>query len=275
MNQEVNFTLNIRQKTLFFKNARKDFFIENEKAYFIKNADQGFREGNNDSLINRLKLLLKKFPVIFNFLYFILGSSAVGKSPEAAIKGIKPDKIILNLGSGIKKIREDVINVDFYPFDKVDIVADISDLPLADNSVDAVINEYVLEHLDNPAEVVKEMRRVLNPGAIIYVSAPFVANFHSSPDDYYRWSKAGLRALLKDFEEIDCGVRSGPTSALVYVLSEWLSVILSLGIVKIQQFLSVFFMVIFSPLNLLDYLIYKLPASENIAYGFYFIGKKK
>ncbi|MDD4900824.1 MAG: class I SAM-dependent methyltransferase [Patescibacteria group bacterium] len=207
---EDNFTLVIKQKTLFFKKNRSGFFIKNGQAHFIKNADQGFRQGNNDTLINQFKLALKKYPRIFSFLYFILGSSAVGKSPKEAIKNVDPNKIILNLGSGIKRIRADVINVDFCPFDNVDIVADISDLPFADNSIDAVINEYVLEHLHNPEKVVGEMHRVMKPGAILYLTVPFVANFHSSPNDYYRWSKIGLKTLIKDFQEIDCGVRSGP-----------------------------------------------------------------
>src|SRR3989339_2270752 len=87
-----NFVLEIRQKTLFFKKSRNNFFIKNSQAYFIKNVDQGFREGNNDTLVNKLKLVIKKYPRIFSFLCFILGSSSVGKSPRDAIKEIGPNK---------------------------------------------------------------------------------------------------------------------------------------------------------------------------------------
>ncbi len=222
-----------------------------------------------------LKLFFKNYPKIFRILYNLFGSTFVGKNPQRFLEGHSKNNIIINLGSGTKKISEETINLDFYPFVNVDIVADATKLPLADQSVDIVINEFMLEHIEAPDKVVDEIVRIIKPGGHVYLTVPFVASFHSSPDDFYRWSKQGLRCLMKDFEEIECKIRCGPTSALVYVLSEWLSTLISFGWIKLQQLFFIFFMVAFSPLNLIDYLIYKLPTSENIAYGFYFIGKKK
>jgi len=267
-------TLGIDDKQICL-NENRDFFIENKKVFFIKNPRKGFTEGNKDILINKIKLVLKKYPKIFSILYTIFGASFVGKNAKKAIENLGSDKVIINLGSGIKRIRNDVINIDFYPFENVDIVADIVDLPLTDNSIDAVINEFVLEHVKEPEKIIKEIYRVLKPGGILYLAVPFVASFHSSPSDYYRWTKLGLREMLKNFDESECRIRCGSTSALVYVFSEWISTILSLGIMKLQQIFFLFFLTIFSPLNLLDFLISKFPTSENIAYGFYYIGKKK
>lgn len=244
------------------------------RLFFINKTDKGFREKNSDLLVNKIKLLLKRVPWLFTFFYYALGSSFVGRSASAAIKNIGSDKLIVNLGSGVKIIRDDVVNIDFYPFLNVDVVADISDLPFADNSIDVAINEYVLEHVHNPEQIVREMYRILKPGGVIYVVVPFVASFHSSPNDFYRWSKPGLKELLKDFEEVESGIRSGPTSALTYVISEWLATVLSFGINILQQFWFILFLTLLAPLNFLDYIIYKLPSSQNIAYGFYFIGKK-
>ncbi|MEO1181172.1 MAG: class I SAM-dependent methyltransferase [Cyanobacteria bacterium J06636_28] len=42
---------------------------------------------------------------------------------------------------------------------------DISGLPFADESFDAVIFAHVLEHMANPVETLREMARVLKPGA--------------------------------------------------------------------------------------------------------------
>lgn len=260
-------------KIIFKKDV--NFSSEDGKMVFIKSVDKGFTKGNSDELVNKLKLFLKKHPAIFNFAYSFFGASFVGKDAKTVIKEIGTDKLIINLGSGAQKIREGVVNVDFYPFENVDIVADISDLPLADNSVDAAISEFVLEHTPNPEKIVAEMKRVLKPGGVIYISAPFVASFHSSPNDYYRWSKQGLRELLKDFQEEDCGIRCGPTSAMRYVVSEWLATILSFNLIQLQQLLFMFFMVVSFPLNLFDFLIANFKSGENIAYCFYYIGKKK
>lgn len=260
---------------LILKNGLTTPLPDNKgRIYFIEKKIN-FGEKSSDGVVMKLKGFLKKHPKLFAVAFKLFGATFVGCSPLRAIKNLTGDKIILNLGSGVKKIREDVINVDFYPFESVDIVADLFDLPFADNSVDAVINEYVLEHVPNPAAIVKETHRVLKPGGQLYLTVPFVASFHSSPEDYYRWTKQGLRQLLGDFEELECGVRSGPTSALVYVLSEWLGTLLSFGSAKLQQIWFMLFMVIFSPVSLVDFLIYKMPSSENIAYGFYFLGKKR
>lgn len=267
--------LQINNKEILLKKDREDFFIKDNQVYFIKDIKQGFTEGSQDILVNKIKLFLKKYPRFFSFIFAVFNMGFVGKNAKKAIKEISEDKTILNLGSGMKRIRDDVINIDFYPFQNVDVVADISDLPFGDNSVDAVIIEFVLEHVNNPEAIVREIYRVLKSGGILYLTIPFVASFHSSPSDYYRWTKLGLREMLKNFEEVDCGVRCGPTLAVVYVASEWMSIILSLGSTKIQQVLFVIFMILLFPLRLLDYLISKFPTSENIAYGFYFIGRKK
>lgn len=45
-------------------------------------------------------------------------------------------------------------------------------LPLADNSMDAVICSEVLEHVDDYATVLQEMRRVLKPEGLLCISVP-------------------------------------------------------------------------------------------------------
>jgi len=253
-----------------FNNAE----VINKKIYFIKH-DNGFVKENKDLVVNRIKFFLKKYPVFFSVIYKLFGASLVGLSPEKFLKKIGPKNIILNLGSGVKTINKDVINIDFYPFDNVDIVADVSDIPVNSNSVDAIINESVLEHVDHPEKIVSEIYRLLKPGGYIYLSVPFIVSFHSSPDDYYRWTKRGLQTMMSRFTEIETGVRYGPTSAMVYIVSEWLATLLSFGFIRIQQYIFILLMIVLAPLNILDFLIYKIPSSENIACGFYFVGKKK
>jgi SAM-dependent methyltransferase len=236
----------------------------------------GDESGDNaDGLISRLKNILKKNPIVYNFLYYAFGGLLIGLNAKQAIKDLTGDQIILSLGSGIKRIRPDVINIDFYPFKNVDILADIPHLPFADNSVDAVINEFVLEHVQNPAAIIAEIKRVLKPGGLVYIGAPFIESFHSSPHDYNRWTKSGLQVLMKDFQTEKIGIRSGPTSALISILNEWLALLLSFGSRRLEQLWVMFFMVVTSPLRLLDLLMWRLPNAENIAFGFYYLGHKK
>jgi len=267
--------ITVKNKKIPIKQGLNYGLLSSGQISFIPKPSDGFTSGNNDVMINILKLKFKRFSGFFNIIYFLFGATFVGKSPKKFINSIGRDKIIMNLGSGVRRLRDDVIDVDIYPFGNIDILSDISNLPMADESVDVVVNEFVLEHVSDPMRIVREMKRVLKKDGLIYVAVPFVASFHSSPNDYYRWSKQGLRQMMEDFSEIECDVRCGPTSSLIYVLSEWLATVLSFGNRRAQQLIFMFFMIVFSPLSLVDYVIYKFPSSENIAYGFYFVGKKK
>ena len=266
----------LNNKKLICSNCGKVYKIINNKPHILNEKVRILNKESNDIIINKLKVLFKKYPQIFSFLYYVFGASFVGKSAKKAIENISSDKLIINLGSGIKKIDDRVLNIDFYPFNNVDIVSDISCLPFGNNSVDAVINEFVLEHVKNPEEIVKETYRILKPNGLFYLSAPFVAGFHSSPNDYYRWSKQGIRELMQQgFQEEEIGIRNGPTSAMLLIVNEWIATVFSFGLKSIHQVLLIILTIITFPLKVPDYFIYKFKSSENIAYAFYYIGRRK
>lgn len=52
------------------------------------------------------------------------------------------------------------------------LVADATELPLADNSCDAVRADRVLQHVDDPLQALLEMRRILKPGGRLVVVEP-------------------------------------------------------------------------------------------------------
>lgn len=161
--------LNLSSKKLTCSNCGKIYQIIENKLYFLDKKIEILNQESSDAIVNKLKILFKKYPIIFSFLYYAFGASFVGKSAKKAIENIESDKLIINLGSGIKKINDNVVNIDFYPFDNVDIVSDISDLPFNNNSVDVVINEFVLEHVKNPKKIVKEIYRVLKPNGELFL----------------------------------------------------------------------------------------------------------
>lgn len=248
------------------------FPIKNGTAFFLSESEKP--KENNNSLTLKLKLFLKKYPKLFFFFYDTLGVFT-GKKGKEAIKNIPRGKLIIDVASGIKTLRDDVIKVDIVPFAGVRIVANAARLPFKDNSCDAVVCESSLEHFKNPQESIMEFHRILKHGGLVYISVPFIVGFHASPYDYYRWTEEGVKELMKDFAPAEIGIGWGPTYALTTILREWLAIVLSFNIELLYQFLSISFMVIFAPLNFLDYIFSRYKSSKNIAYGFYCIGSKK
>jgi len=270
----VTQSVNMRNDIIKFFNT-SEYRTADGKFFFMSGGgDSAADNARPDALIFKIKLFLKKHPKLFLFLYYTLGAF-VGTSAKKSIAHLGKDAVIISLGSGVHRVREDVVNVDVMPFEGVDIVADVHALPFRDNSIDAVIAEFLLEHLKNPRAAVQEMARVLKTGGVLYASTPFIIGYHSSPGDYYRWTTSGLRELFADFKEKDLGIAIGPTNALTYVLREWLAMLFSFNSRLLHQLLLLFFTVLFAPFNWLDLLLKRHKTASNIAHAFYYIGVKK
>jgi SAM-dependent methyltransferase len=67
---------------------------------------------------------------------------------------------------------------------RIDIVSDITDIPVADASFDAVLCTEVLEHVTDPVAALNELERVLKPGGTLIITAPFVSMTHFAPYHY-------------------------------------------------------------------------------------------
>jgi len=74
-----------------------------------------------------------------------------------------------------------------------DVFADAAALPLPDASMDGVVCLEVLEHVPDPARVIREIARVLKPGASAWLSMPFLYPVHDAPFDFQRYTEYGLR----------------------------------------------------------------------------------
>jgi SAM-dependent methyltransferase len=84
----------------------------------------------------------------------------------------------------------------------VHLRADAHALPFVDRSFDVVLCTEVLEHLIEPQRGIDEMFRVLKPGGQLLLTTRFLFPIHDAPDDYFRYTKYGLRHLLRRFERI-------------------------------------------------------------------------
>src|SRR3989344_870800 len=219
----------------YAKSGKSIIFFKNE--HFFSKGEDG-----TDSVIFRIKNYLKKNPKLFKLLYHLI-YPPVGKTAKAFVESLPKETLIINLGSGVMSIDPRVIDVDYLPYPNVSVVADVYHLPFKDGSLDAIISESLLEHIVDPDKVVAEVRRVLKPNGLIYIVIPFMLGFHSSPNDYRRWTIEGLKELWKDFSLEESGAAFGPTSAMTTLIIEWLSMLLSFGIKTLYQFWLLFLMV--------------------------------
>ncbi len=64
---------------------------------------------------------------------------------------------------------------------KLDIVSDITAIPVEDCSFDAVMCTEVLEHVPDPVAALKELNRILKPGGYLLITAPFASLTHFAP----------------------------------------------------------------------------------------------
>jgi SAM-dependent methyltransferase len=65
----------------------------------------------------------------------------------------------------------------------IDLVCDIVDIPVSNQSFDAIICSEVFEHLPDPALAVREFSRILKKGGTLILTAPFDSLVHFAP--YY------------------------------------------------------------------------------------------
>lgn len=90
-------------------------------------------------------------------------------------------------------------------------------LPLPDNSVDTVISIFVLEHLHNPQNLIKEAYRILRNGGTLYLvtenySSVFIPfhrfNFYQDFTHIRPWTKTSLTNIVKvyGFNDISVGI---------------------------------------------------------------------
>jgi SAM-dependent methyltransferase len=117
-----------------------------------------------------------------------------------------PGASVLDVGAGNAPYRELFAHCRYLTTDwthsvhersrDVDFVASAEALPLEDEAVDAVLLTQVLEHVSDPAAVLRETARVLRPGGNVCITVPFVWELHELPHDFWRYTPASLEQLL-------------------------------------------------------------------------------
>jgi len=147
----------------------------NKKYYSLKNI-------NPDSFKTSLKISLYKLYFTQNKNYFCrIIFSPIKFMLRSAI--IKKNKKLLDIGCGsgqflyeMKELGLDVHGVEPGEFDETERLnikkGDLIKVRYPDNYFDIITMNHVLEHLNNPIETIKEIKRILKPGGAFIVGVP-------------------------------------------------------------------------------------------------------
>ncbi|MES2770830.1 MAG: methyltransferase domain-containing protein [Pseudomonadota bacterium] len=73
-------------------------------------------------------------------------------------------------------------------------------LPFAPASFNLILLLDVLEHLADPAFVLRDIKRLLAPQGRLIISVPFLYREHETPHDFARYTAFGIRQLIANQE---------------------------------------------------------------------------
>ena len=116
------------------------------------------------------------------------------------------------------------VGVDVVENPVAELRGSVESLPVEDGSFDLVLCTQVLEHCDDPAQAVRELRRVTAPGGRVLASTHGVQWYHPSPVDYWRWTHEGLRRLFAtnaDWSELEVEPSGGTAACLAMLLGAY------------------------------------------------------
>jgi SAM-dependent methyltransferase len=156
-----------------------------------------------------------------------------GEAERIAAAGETPR--ILDVGCGVKPYypffraqATAYVGLDMAANPSADVVGVVEALPLEDASFDVVLCNQVLEHCDDPAQAVRELRRVTAPGGRVLASTHGTQVYHPSPHDLWRWTHAGLERLFAqnaDWGALRVSPGSGTTACIGMLVATYLDLV--------------------------------------------------
>jgi len=141
---------------------------------------------------------------------------------------------ILDVGCGPKpyypffaELAEEYVGVDVVENPAADLLGPVEALPVEDGAFDIVLCTQVLEHCDDPAQAIRELRRVTAPGGRVLASTHGVQVYHPSPEDLWRWTHVGLRRLFEreaQWAAVSVTPAGGTAGCLAMLLGTYLEI---------------------------------------------------
>ena len=238
----------------------KEYPLKNQHLYFIEIPK---RANDSDKMKGALKNLLGNYHSI---LTHIVAPTFPFSFPSKLRAWIDfSSGIILDVGAGGTRIDKNVISVDTFDFEQVDIVCDIHSLPFESETLQGVVSRSVLEHLSQPWIATKEFSRCLKPRGIQAHAVPFIYPFHGSPHDYFRFSMMGMRSLLSPLEIIHQENLTGPVSSFLALLTHTIGAIAGPENSYRRMAALILSSVLLCPFKMIDYFFVNSPRYQEVA----------
>lgn len=142
---------------------------------------------------------------IIKKIFYLTNDTNRQKWIKAKIEAIPPGLRILDAGAGELKNKPlcahlKYVSQDFCQYDgtgdskglqtgkwdtgEIDIVCDITSIPEPSGSFDAILCSEVFEHIPQPELALDEFARLLRPGGLLILTAPFASLVHMAPYHY-------------------------------------------------------------------------------------------
>jgi hypothetical protein len=131
----------------------------------------------------------------------------------------KNDPKILFIGSGgelndyVKNFSTYLYSIDIEPSKKPDQIMDLTDPNFCQNYLGEKVNLVcifeVLEHTKNPSLAIKNIYNLIDKDSVVLLSTPFIFNIHDEPNDFFRFTKYGLKEIFKEFSKVEIKEKNG------------------------------------------------------------------
>jgi SAM-dependent methyltransferase len=246
------------------------FPIRGGKIYFDIPPAQAT---NVAGLKERLKSLLGQK---YNLLLDLVAPVYPFNARKVLIEHIDPtNNLVVDLGAGAHRIHPDIITVDLFDYDTVDIVCRLDHLPFAADSIDGFISVSVIEHLSDPFAMIESLHRASRAGGIGIHHVPFLYHFHESPQDFMRFTHMGLIQLFKRWKIVDIFNTSGPVSLAMLLGIEIVASLLSFGNDRVKELFYLGLCGLTFPIKILDWPFRHRSVVFSFAPNFCIIVRKK
>ena len=149
---------------------------------------------------------------------------------------------LLDVGCGEMPYRpifalhaSEIVGLDAVENPRAALRGPIEAIPAPDGSFDVVLCAQVLEHVDDPAQGISELHRVLRPGGRVLLSTHGTMVYHPNPVDLWRWTGAGLERLFSAngaWASVTVTPGAGTASTLAMLNALYLDHVLRRGLLR-------------------------------------------
>jgi SAM-dependent methyltransferase len=132
--------------------------------------------------------------------------------------------VVLDVGGRVQPYRKLIraprhyCAIDLRPSPLLNALASAEQIPFRSAAFDLVICTQMIEYAPHPPVVLREIHRVLRPGAVLLLSAPTIFP-RDSEHDRWRFFPAALRDLLCEFSTVEIVAETGSSAGLLRTIA--------------------------------------------------------